>query len=360
MKTGILTFHNTLNYGAQLQAYALQQTLLGMGLDCEVIDYRNSAVSTRETPLKPGLAPLLRHPRSSLRRFPVYRDLSVRRSKFQDFTNRFLRIGPRVGDASEIANRYGMVVVGSDQVWNPLCTDGDLTYFLQDSSFEGVCKVAYAASFGSGSFPQQFAESCGKAIRKFNSISVREEDGVSIVKELSGRRAELVLDPTLLLDRNAWTSMGEKESCGRYVFAYIVGERDRTLAYAREAAKILKADLIVIDCYRRNIIPSDYTYRNDASLVEFLGLIRDAELVVTSSFHGLALSLSLETNVRYCLNPAKNNRNSRLETLATLAGVELCNGANGIGKVSIDFNDVRKRLKEQRDKSFDFLSHAIN
>lgn len=359
MTTGILTFHNTLNYGAQLQAFALQSVLARMGQDVEIIDYRNVAVTARETPLKPGLTSLVRHPRGSVRGFPAYGDLMTRAVKFRKFAESAMRIGPQLQEAEDIARRYQTIVVGSDQVWNPVCTGGDLSYFLDDRAFADTLKVSYAASFGSGSFPQEYAERCGEAFRGFNAISVREESGIEIVRSLSQRDAKLVLDPTLLLERSEWADLGKGQGLGRYVFVYMVGERKRTFQYAREEAKRRGVPLVAIDCYRRARHMGGCTFRNGASIEEFLGLIRDADLVVTSSFHGLALSIALETDVRYCLNPAKGNRNSRLETLALVAGLQDCNITNGNVDGDIDFFKVRGRLEDARSSSLEFLSGAF-
>lgn len=359
MKIGILTFHNTLNYGAQLQAYALQTVLSQMGKDVEVVDYRNNAISVRETPLKPSVTPLLKHPRGSLRKFAAYGDLKARAFKFSRFAEGLMRLGPRIIEVAEITERYQTLIVGSDQVWNPMCTGGDMLYFFDDDVFMNVHKVSYAASFGADSFPMEYAERCGEAIGRFDCISVREESGIRIVQELSGRTAELVLDPTLLIERDKWADLGRNQQTGHYVFAYMVGESKRTLAYAKREARRRGIGLVAIDCYRHGRASGDITFRNGASPEEFLGLIRDADLVVTSSFHGMALSLVLETDVRYCLNLSRGNRNSRLETLASLAGIEDYDVTNGGCGEPIDFRTVRKRLEAEREHSMSFLSRTV-
>lgn len=231
-------------------------------------------------------------------------------------------------------------------------------YFLDDPVFSGVRKISYAASFGVDSFPAVFADRCGRAISGFDSVSVREESGVRIVREISGREASLVLDPTLLVDASAWGSVASQPPDAPYVFAYMVAEQKQTLECARMEAARRGARLVAIDCYRHHRGSRACEYRSSASPEEFLGLIRGAELVVTSSFHGLALSLAMGTDVVYCLDPKKGNKNSRLESLASLAGVENRNALEEpVG--GIDFEGVSKRLGEARKRSLGFLERAL-
>lgn len=361
MKVGILTFHNTLNYGAQLQALALQDSIRSLGHDVEIINYINPAVAKREAILVPHFKDLLKSPRSCLGAFNSYRRFSRRHTEFERFADSSLRIGPQVDDQTGMSLRYDAVVVGSDQVWNTRLTQGDMTYFLNDPSCSGIKKVSYAASFGTAALSTADAERISPALRRFNSLSVRESAGVAVIRELTGLDAQLVLDPTLLVERSYWEGLAAPASVSAkpYVFVYTVAEKEKTIAFGKRAAEVLGAEIKIIGPSNPLKLLGMKTY-NDASIEQFLALIRDARLIVTSSFHGLALALALGVDVCFSLSGSKGNGNSRLESLATIAGIESRNISMGIPTESIDYGQVDERLSRQRSVSMTFLERALS
>ena len=367
VEVGVLTFPNTNNYGAELQAFALCTAIRALGHAVELADYRNPTVARSETPRLPGPGELLRHPRGSLRRAASYLRLVERRRGFEGFRERCGLLGPRICTEDDLARRYGTVVVGSDQVWNPEITGGDATFLLAGACMRGVRKVAYAASFGYEEVPPAWGDLCGGALRDFDALSVREDAGAAIVRAISGRYAEVVLDPTLLLMRTQWQSVGAPRPVeGPYVFAYVVAERDKTLRCAREAAGRMGVPLVVVEGYGGGApIVREGRDLLSASPEEFLALVRHAHLVVTSSFHGLALSLALGVEVRYALSDAPANKNSRLVTLARLAGVEdravgAADPGAGLDAEPIDYRAVDARLAAARERSLAFLATALS
>lgn len=367
---GILTFPNTNNYGAELQAFALCSTVRRMGHEVELVDYRNPMVTFAETPRRPGVRALVRHPRGSLARLLALRGLVARQRGFNAFRSQHQTLGPRMGGQQDMARRYETVVVGSDQVWNPEITGADPTYLLADPSMSATRKVSYAASFGYEDVPAAWRRPCGEALRLFDAISVREEAGAGIVRELAGRQAQVVLDPTLLLGRDEWACLaGPRLLSGDYVLAYVVAERDKTLRHAREAARRMGAALVVVECYGHHLSSPHGRGMSGASPQEFLSLVRDARLVVTSSFHGLALALSLGSEVRFSLSDEAANKNSRLVTLARLAGIE----GHSVDVMpaqapdepagacpAIDYERVDTRLAEARRRSLAFLADSLS
>lgn len=362
MRVGILTFHNTNNYGAELQAFALSTVIRKMGHDVELIDYRNPSVSEGETPKMPSLKQLIRHPRSSFLSMTTYHHFVQRHNSFSCFRKQYEMRSPLVCSQQEMESRYDAVIVGSDQVWNPEITGNDLTYFLTEADSSKVRKIAYAASFGYEAFPRTLYAPCSKALADFHAISVREKSGLSIVESLCGRKARQVLDPTLLLDTMAWQNAAcSRIEDGDYVFAYIVAEHEKALAYARSYAREHKMKLLVSECY--SSIPSLHIRNNksSASPEEFLSLIQHARLVVTSSFHGLALALSLGTDVRFSLvSEDKQNKNSRLTSLAELAGVEDCAISASTRRERIDFQAVDAKLAQARKASLAYLQDSLS
>lgn len=361
MKIGILTFQNTCNYGAALQAYALQSVLREMGHEVSIVNYENAAVTKREEVVKPKASLLASNPRRFFSETYSYPRRKRRYDAFKAFADRCLRIDAPVKGVREIADRYDAVVVGSDQVWNMRLTGNDMTYFLEASLDSGLKAVSYAASFGAAEFPSEYSERCGTALRHFAALSVREVPGIELVRDLSGREASLVLDPTLLASRELWDEMIRKTitETDPYVLVYTVAEREKTLAFAHRAARELGIGIQVIGTANPFALKGARS-RSDATVEEFLSLIGGAALVVTSSFHGMALSLALGTNVCYSLSDRPGNSNSRLETLAALAGIENRNISNGLPQSSIDYRKVDAALAIERAKSMAFLQEALS
>lgn len=361
MYIGILTFQNTLNYGAELQAYALSSVIRNLGYRVKLINYRCSAVSKRESVKYPSVKHALRHPINSFREICDLSERKTREEAFSNFAKDKLNLDILLNSQIEISSRYDVVIVGSDQVWNLACTGGDATYFLGDVEHGEIRKISYAASFGGDSVPVERIAEIGDALRDFDAIGVREASGVDLVTKASGKEATQVLDPTLLLTREDWLGVcgPNRHEKGSYIFVYVVSERKQTLSFARKASKEMSLPLVIIDCYGAPKLSERELYMNDASPEEFLALIRDAALVVTSSFHGLALSLALGSEVRYSLDTKRANANSRLENLAKLAGIENHKVTSDGCCEAIDFNTVWERIRDEREKSLLFLANAL-
>lgn len=360
MKIGILTFQNTLNYGAMLQAYALQKVLYEMGNEVEILNYRNPTITYRETPKIPPAKEFIEHPRGSLRFLRTYNASKKRAEEFENFTKRHLCLSGYITNQEDVVGKYDVIVVGSDQVWNLACTGNDFFYFLENLDRSKIKTISYAASFGSDTFPSNYFERCASAIKKFYAVSVREISGLALVKSMTGCKASLTLDPTLLLKKNDWEQITAPSfDSAPFVFAYVVSERKETVKFAKEVARKQRANLIITDCYNGATLLDKQLYYNSLSPEEFLSLLSNAAYVVTSSFHGLALSLAMEKEVYYSLNTKAANRNSRLETLATLAGIKDRTIDEGFADNPINYELVTARLLAERNSSLQFLKDSL-
>lgn len=376
MKVGILTFQNTNNYGAFLQSYSLCSIIRAMGFDAELINYRNPSVTDFEVPRYPQLHEFFENPLRAGSRVTSYRNFSKRYGSFKQFITRYKLVGELIRGQAEMESNYDVIVVGSDQVWNPVVTGNDTTYFLDGVSCSRVYKIAYAASFGTTFFPEELKRKCGTALLAFDALSVRELNGQTLVKNLSGRESTVVLDPTLLFKKEDWEQVIEagevsekikkktKDLSG-YIFVYFAAEKQATLKAAKKAAKKLKAKVLISEGYRG--FPSLGAGENVscASPAEFLYLIQHAKAVVTSSFHGFALSLALNKQVYFSLENKPDNKNSRLMSLAQITGTQQCNIENGtfLNKDDlthcIDYDLVNHRLNNERAVSLSFLHNAL-
>lgn len=358
-----MTFHETMNYGANLQAFALCKVLRDMGWTPEIVNYDCFAVLKREAPQKPSFTDWAKSPKWALRTFLKYPKRREAQMVFRAFSNRMLPVGLRMQSVEEIDAAYDVVVVGSDQVWNLSCTGGDDSYFLpRDSAENRRCKrIAYAASFGSGAFEGLERERCGKALKDFDSISVRESSGVSIVESLSGRKdASVVLDPTLLLEQAEWEGISEPaEVASPFVFAYVVGERNRVLEAARLEAKRKSAELVIVEAFGGSMFVRDATVLYKASPSQFVWLVKNAESVVTSSFHGMCFSIIFRKKATIIKDKSAINGNSRIDDLLITLGVD--RNVIDSDMLAIDFADSQfcDAIDRERRSSKEFLRRAL-
>ena len=210
MKAGILTFHYAHHYGAQLQAYALMRAIQLLGVDCEIINYVRKDNIEGSSLFKKGLS--LRSVLSNLDTLLHYRSLKKRHDRFDSFVSDEMKLsGKFYGSYRELCDdppAYDVYVCGSDQVWNPLIFS-EKTFdpaFFADFA-KGGRRVAYAPSFGISSIPEDKRDEIAGYLAKFDCLSAREKQGEKIIREISGREAVTVLDPTLLLPAGEWARL---------------------------------------------------------------------------------------------------------------------------------------------------------
>lgn len=360
MNTGILTFTHALNYGAVLQGIALNEVASQItGHQAELIDYRCRKVEDRETPKRANPRELI-HPRLFSRHLYGYRALCKRAVAFERFERDFCTYGERVDGQEGIAASYDTVVVGSDQVWSPVITGSDVTFFLGNPSCSKVKKVAYAASFGDFSASWQNPDRIAGWLEQFKAIGVREVSGRVALNRLGIDDAQVVLDPTLLLGGEDWSKVARpsRQTKG-YVFAYSVSERRKTLSHARRIARRMNADLVFLECYPK--APALGTISvNSIAPDEFLGYIKNAAYVVTSSFHGMCFSILFEKPFRFVTSKGADYRRTRTYALAKSLGLEKVRLSDDLEVIpKIEYESVNHKLDELRDKSLDFLSGAL-
>lgn len=355
---GILTFINTLNYGAELQAYALTRSVSLLKYCSELVNYECPSVSKRETPRLPEFSSLS-NPKHFAAQVMKYPELKARAKGFERFTKNHIPLGIKVHSVSDILDLYDRVIVGSDQVWCPQITGGDMTYVLNEVHKTNQRIISYAASFGDKPFPDDYIDIFSEALSHFDALSVREQRGTEVLASFGIENAVVSVDPTLLLDKDEWEKLIRRPANmpNRYVLAYIVSERNQTIQYAKQAAVKLGADLLYIDAYSGRPVRNA---RNVGSAApdEFLSLVHNAELVVTSSFHGLCFSILFNKQLRYALSSQK--KNSRLYNLALQLGLERYDTTNTDLSDYIDFSKANHRLEWLRRESTNYLKDALS
>jgi hypothetical protein len=378
VKVGIITILRIKNYGAELQAYALQQKLNDAGFDAEIIDYlfykHKDHVSTRMSrgfvrvgvakQIKELLFPIV----EQIKSFP-YRTAKKRRDeKFDVFHQTHTQFSKdRYCSMDDLYNAkldYDVYVVGSDQVWNPNCNTSLEPYFLTFAP-NSKRKLSYASSFGVSSVPVEAQEKYRDCLNNIECISVREKQGVNIVKQLTGRDARHVLDPTLLLEKKQWEKIAHYPELKKpYVLLYVLTDSQYTTQLAKEMASKLGYDIVRI-CKNAAREDKDASIHNviDAGPSEFLGWFLNSSFVLTNSFHGTAFSVNFNRPFYSVLRANKDNNSRQQDFLDSLKLkgriLEKGNAFPLKEDYLVDYNEANRLLDEQRDKSITYLLNAI-
>ncbi|MCC5893807.1 polysaccharide pyruvyl transferase family protein [Exiguobacterium sp.] len=366
-KIGVLTFHRSLNYGAILQARGLVESVKKLGFESELIDYRNENLEKRD----------------SFQRFYTYEGLVrnifniiempfwlIRRKKFDSFLND-TGVSPTIKTINDNTTKdYTKLIVGSDQVWNPKVTNYDTSYFFSDVSNHSK-KVSYAASFGVSELDAKSEAVYKPYLSNIKNISVREETGVELVKGMIDLEPDLVIDPSMLLNKEEWRSIYKKQFPlplikEKYIVIYQRAYSNSLIAFAKKLSKSKNCKLVTITGNPRQLIKGKYV--QGAGPLEWLNIVDNAEYVVTNSFHGVAFALNLNKNlfVEY-LNP-KFAVNTRLENIIKNFQIEHClidteqsdESFESLFNRSIDYEKLNLSLEDYRTASNRFLESVIN
>lgn len=366
MKIGTLTYHDTTNYGAVLQAFALQKKIEEIGFDCEIIDYKCKAITERyeiKSPFKSS------NIKQFVKRILTNKNNKALKSKFEDFNKKYQKISSKAYDKKSIkeANKvYDKFIVGSDQIWNLKLCGEDTTYML-DFVDENSKKYSYAASFGYPEIPNEYVNISKQYIEKFNKISVRENKGVDILNKICDKTATITLDPTLLFDKNDWKKymnldVNKTISKKPYILVYIIALTPTIMNFTKKLAKETGYEVIYINHSYKRV----FGFKNIFSVTpeEFLTYINNAEIVVTSSFHGVAFSINFEKQFFYELSNSSVNYNSRLENLISIAGLnerEIKKENNNYkNSIKIDYEIVKPKIEKEKVKSIQFIKEVLS
>ncbi|SFB69767.1 Polysaccharide pyruvyl transferase [Zunongwangia mangrovi] len=387
-KIGIITISRTNNYGAELQAYALQRKLRDLGYDAELIDY----LYYKHKDHKPtGLSqPLIKQDtKSKFKNFLMYRVISPliegssvfsaaienRKKNFYRFhangKTRYSKDQYRsYEELYKMSFEYDIYMVGSDQVWNPGTGTSLSPYFL-DFAPKNKLKVTYASSFGVSQIPESLHAKYRDFFNNLDFIGVREKQGVALVEQLSGKQAKQVLDPTLLLSKDDWSRVINEDNKnslpkGDYILVYKLHESDELVQKAYELKRKFNCEIYNLckRAYANKKIEGIYNIE-DGGPSEFIALFQNAKFVLTTSFHGTAFSVNFNIPFFAVLRPNKAN-NSRitnfLEMLHLSDRIVWEGGENDNWELSenINFSEPNRLLNEFRNDSMEYLQRILN
>ena len=351
MKIGILTQHFLLNYGGIIQNFALQQVLLKLGHD--PLTFEHDTCYSRTRWFLRTIKHILRT--RSFRNLPVYPIYKGRigNKNFIKFVLKNIKSVPVTDFTPSLTAQYGIdaYVVGSDQVWRPAFNLGPrLGNMFLNFADDKVKKLSYAASFGckEWEYTKEQERACSKLAKRFDAISVREASGVELCKEHFGVDATLVLDPTLLLDKENYAKVcAEVPKKQKHIFVYSLVVSEGVLAVAEKVANTMGISVVVKQA-------GDKVKQED-TIEDWFAEFRDADYVVTDSFHGMVFSIIFNKPFSIVMNPSGGN--DRYLSLLSQLGLMERIVSDELQPVfsAIDWSDVNHRLTELRKASFEFL-----
>ena len=296
-QVGIITFHSSDNYGAVLQAYALQHYIESLfDYNVEIIDYR-------EAEKNEGLFVFVRATNNSLKNIVLsvirmlhYPDEKRRHDKFEGFRKNYLHLSQRryLGIESLGLIRKDVYITGSDQVFNPKLKNYK-AYYLDFDKKNGL-KIAYAPSFGISTFNNEITRKILPLLADFDVLSCREESGASYLSKILSRPIPTVVDPVFLLNKEEWRNVAVLPEKKRYLLVYCLskGKLRQLQRIAKEIASQERLEIISI---------------GNEGPREFLGYFLDADFVVTDSFHGTSFSLIFaKRHISCIINKSKGSR----------------------------------------------------
>lgn len=361
MKIGLITIHDITNYGNRLQNYAVGY-ILREKFGCKVV----SLASYKEKPFENGNY-LLWAKNFIARSMCVFPKIAEKRfgcgmTRWTNFYRWNKKIPTRNFYAhsclpNSLNNEYDLFFAGSDQIWNyrfPGTKYDD--YFLRFA--ENKKKAAISGSFGVDVIPEEWRQTYIDGLSEFAHISVREDTGAKIVKDLTGRDVPVLVDPVMLLNQKEWLKVSRKprvDTSKPYILKYYLGdelEEEKIDHWAKENGYEVYELL-------NNQIPELYS----AGPGEFISLVANASLVASDSFHCIVFSIIFKNPfVVYARNGSGNYMTSRLDTLLGKFGFEnrWKHLLNPEEYLVCDYSQTDKIMSIEQEKAFAYIQDVLD
>lgn len=369
-KVAMMTWYHYRNLGTALQVSSLYKVILSLGYKPSLIQYRPKGSPVQKLTFKMFCLKALRW---CLRR--IFGPDTYTSKEKEELFDRFLfeRISettPRESyqELAALNDEFAAFVCGSDQIWSPL--NFDPYYFLSFVSDEKRM-VAYAPSFGTMEIADANAKKeIAVLVQRFHHLSVRELQGAKIIKDLTGQKPRVVLDPTLLLNASEWDDYAQVDTAQKirepYILCYFLGKPSRYRKYVHRLGHKWNLPVYEIPILRDKGQYAKFPFAVGPS--EFVSLIRDASFVCTDSFHGMAFAINY--HVPFAVferfeESDPRNQNSRIFSLLALLGIEdrliSPRQLESFDKLR-HFDDPRieERLQQLREESMNYLKNALS
>lgn len=375
-KLGILTyFYNSLNYGGVLQAFALCSYInKNNNFNCELINYNYNSWSPRFK-VKENRSLKYKNYIKKLKWLIIdpklfknllkknKKNIHYKNNNFKSFIKEYIPNSNEVysfEDIKRINKSYDILICGSDQVWNPISMD---PVFYMEFIDEKIKKISYAASFGADNIDEEKKKIIEKYLEKIDHISIREEVDTPFSEKIM-RKLIIVPDPVFLIKQDEWERLSRKIEEKNYILTYFLRNDLELRQKAIELAK--NKNLIIIDLSPDFLFGKEGRNKSDAGPQEFLGLIKNANYILTDSFHCTAFSIIFKKKFVVFKREKKQNITSNNRMKNMLKNLELINHLIGIKeKYEVILEEeyeknIEEKLEKYRNLGVNFLIKCLN
>ena len=375
-KVGIITMHKVLNYGSYLQTLATYKYIERLGFDPIIIDYHypteyhltNAANFKKSSPAKKNITLTERIVRK-LAYWIVRPNIEIKKKSFSSFYSKHIKFTnpyyreEELFDNPPVCDYY---IVGSDQVWNPLFIYHDKSFYLSWVK-NGGKRISYASSIAIKKIPEEFIGDFKTELKKFSSISVRED--TAILTSILGKDVKQVLDPTFLLDKQDWLRYFNLSPItkGKYILCYILGYSYNPYPYIYEVIEKLRKQLgykvVFIDGEPANIYRG-YKVMTNIGPESFLNLFYYSQFIITTSFHGTAFAINFNKNFISIVD-GNTTGDNRIVSIARQLDIEnecIVRKDTPVDQIQIpelEYKKINDRLDILRGNSMNFLKKAL-
>ena len=370
-KIGIITFHNSNNCGSMLESFAMNRIVDSIGFDSEIINYSSEGQQQLYKSLFPWNS--LKNFIKNILLLPHKKTLDCNNRKYQEFKRKYMNLNSQQIQTEEQVRRlkYDAVIAGSDQIWNVTIEDYNDVYFLpwvQDGS-----KIAYAPSFGAknpSKYDSKRITKYGDFLNRFDALSIRENNGQKWIKEISGRDAKVVLDPTLLLTIDEYRRLERKNMKlpEKYIFFYSPSFDLGICEFVKRVSKKYNLPVITWSTkpfYVTNVWKYGFKLPDYEDPSTYLTLIKNATLVFTTSFHGTIFSSLYHKKFFVLKNGGMYGNDDRVITLVDklklgkhLIEYNFKKEFNYLAET--DYSEFDMTLEVEKKKSLDFLKNSLS
>ncbi len=365
-KVGIITFHNSYNCGSMLETYALFKYIKNQKINVEVINFSNAgqqelySVFNKNNTLKKIIKNIII--------FPHHKQIEYNNNQYENFKNKNYLLSEKYKNSNEIKDNYHTVIAGSDQIWNTTIKDGDDAYFL--NWVTKARRVAYAPSFGARRLENHVKDinKYKNYLQKFDALSIREKNGQMWLKELLNEKVPVLLDPTLLLTEKDYEEIRDKEAINHdYIFLYCPSFDKDICKFVKKISD--KYNLPVIawstkSFYLKGIKKFGFKLPKHEDPSVYLNLIKQAKLVLTTSFHGTIFSSIYRKNFYVIKNHGMYENDDRVQTLVdNLSLTDRLIPYNFDDKFNylkeVNYHRYENRLKKMKKISKEYLENNV-
>ena len=372
IKVGTITFHRAENFGAVLQAYALQKFLLNKNYDTEIIDFVHKLIVDKYNLIFTDNLILAKNNPKRYAKIVISNLINlpsryIKKSNYNKFKEEHLNVSNRkyyrCSELEDNLNTYDYLLTGSDQVWNDEFSNGEGKAYFLDFHTDAK-KVSYAASTGG----KDISESDINKINKLDSISVREKSTAEFLCRKINKGVTVVCDPVFLLTQGEWEYLlkncinKERKLPQKYIFVYNIWTDNRLVDLVNSISSELNTPII---CYNK----SKQFNRAVMSIQQekpefFLQVLKNADYIISSSFHGTAFSLIFNKDFITYAHPKTGKRMENLLETFNLSDrlIDLDSKVNNnvkLIKTKIEYNSINEIIKTEKFKASQFLSKAL-